>query len=1619
MKTVVPFYFKMLYVSFFIFYFSTSVAQPFCDEICQTNFSCGSLAVSGGLCPGSPSSFCEGDTICVENNSITASFDWWLVWWADGSCDSFPNTTTVAYHVYNIVEDTCLVDITGLNWPITIKNIKNCDLGHSLNCVTTWIKIKVNPVASFDEPQAICKDQEACFLNTTCLNADSASFKWYIDNNLVSQDSSLCYTFPTSGFYDVCLVATNECGSDTVCHSVYVIEIPIAHSIFSFATDSCLPSVVLLMDQSVDAFQVEWKVIEGDDYEFIVSNVTGLPDTTLILQGVDTFTIMHIAINPCGADTSFLVIPIYDVPDVSIVPPLATCDSIYIPEVTYSGSIDTAKWIVVNTTDSIYGLAPQFTLDVGTHTIVCEVTGPCGTAADSVTITVNGSANISFIPIEALCVNSNPVPLEVVSDVTGDPVPLSSGTLSGDTAFIQSGFFNPDLIGIFYFCFETANGLCPDSTCTTIEVIEGVEVDVGSPEEICINIDSFQITFSPNGGVWTGPGIIDSINGIFDPEAAGGGNHILAYEYEDVAGCVSYKTKEITVIGLPSISANNTSICQTDLSTDIADLANFTFPSSDPNLSCFIDGAPDCIFTPDQLDTGSYEIIFRYTVISGCSISDTVSLDITELVQVTAPADTTVCSAQMLMLNGTPSSCAIWLPNPFISTGGEVYTDQFIGSQTFTIGCNFNTVCSTTDDVTVTVVNGSEVNLLEDWICQTQFTYTLPEGIPSDGTWFGDELNGNVVNVSLLDVGSYVYEYTVSYLPDICETSTFILHVEPSPVAAFTNPVIGCVGVGIQFNNMSMGASQYFWDFGNDSTSTDYNPVLIFDEPGLYTITLEARTVHPFSNDVLCIETATDEIYILESPQNVAIEASSLMGCGPLPVTFNISLNDDENMNYQWCIINKDTIDGPDPDTIIFEQIGTDTTFYDIILKGWNDCDTLYDFVQVAVLPIPHAEIGLQFDEPCSGGEMILNNLSLGNPENNIWIITNITLPTQPDTFTNFNPPSVTVFAPDSAEATVVVQLITSNECGSDMATDTIIVAPSPIVAKMSYEDEQVCVGDLFQAVDISTPGTDPKWDVIQSDQTAFTFFGDTLNFIPTVPGLFTVIVYAYGCGFDSDTVVFEAMPLPEIEVAYDPEVSCEGEPVHFEVTSAGNGLILYYGDMEFTNLHISDHLYTEGNTYSILAIVESPFGCQSEWTGSITIEDGPSDLAVSFTDSICVGTLVEFEGQGTNVQSWEWTFCEACNRTGQMVSYTFDTSGIFNVALVGATDLGCRDTVETPFYVRVSPQAIIDVEIITNCTPAELILHNLSLNETGVDWETSSGQLSLGDDPAVMVDEPGQLDIQLIATNGAICYDTASVTVPIVETPTFTVIQTPNCTNEQGAMVSVETEETNFVTLFGADYEEEGNYYQQVPPGVYLVEVMSNNGCVAEEELIVTPTQELFIQLEQNHFSIDMGEEAQLKVISNLSGVSYVWSPTADLNNPSIPNPIARPFVSTFYAVAVTDGKGCVKYDTAYVEVNINREDNIFIPNTFTPNNDGPNDIFRIRSLNPGLANINSFEIFDRFGEKVYEAYDCEPETATCGWDGSFRYQKAEMGLYIWMAELEFVDGVTLRRRGGVTLLR
>jgi gliding motility-associated-like protein len=149
---------------------------------------------------------------------------------------------------------------------------------------------------------------------------------------------------------------------------------------------------------------------------------------------------------------------------------------------------------------------------------------------------------------------------------------------------------------------------------------------------------------------------------------------------------------------------------------------------------------------------------------------------------------------------------------------------------------------------------------------------------------------------------------------------------------------------------------------------------------------------------------------------------------------------------------------------------------------------------------------------------------------------------------------------------------------------------------------------------------------------------------------------------------------------------------------------------------------------------------------------------------------------------------------------------------------------------------------------------------------------------------------------------------------------------------------------------------------------------------------------------------------LSATGGSNYLWSPAGSLNNPFIQSPLATLYTDTYFTVVVSDATGCKKTDDIFVKVY--KGPTYYVPNSFTPNGDNLNDIFR--PLAVGITGTEYFRVFNRYGQLIYQTNKWMQ-----GWDGTYKGQKAPTGNYVWMIKGQAYTGAVIQMKGSVILLR
>jgi gliding motility-associated-like protein len=145
------------------------------------------------------------------------------------------------------------------------------------------------------------------------------------------------------------------------------------------------------------------------------------------------------------------------------------------------------------------------------------------------------------------------------------------------------------------------------------------------------------------------------------------------------------------------------------------------------------------------------------------------------------------------------------------------------------------------------------------------------------------------------------------------------------------------------------------------------------------------------------------------------------------------------------------------------------------------------------------------------------------------------------------------------------------------------------------------------------------------------------------------------------------------------------------------------------------------------------------------------------------------------------------------------------------------------------------------------------------------------------------------------------------------------------------------------------------------------------------------------------------------------VWTPQGVVPCDTCQEQWIFPFIETTFSITV-DENGCT--DSDQVTVSVSKDRPVYVPNAFSPNNDGNNDIFYIFS-GSSVANIRSFLVFNRWGETVWQYYNFQPNDPAFGWDGTHRGKFMDPAVFTWFAEVEFIDGRVIMYEGDVTLMR
>ncbi len=309
-----------------------------------------------------------------------------------------------------------------------------------------------------------------------------------------------------------------------------------------------------------------------------------------------------------------------------------------------------------------------------------------------------------------------------------------------------------------------------------------------------------------------------------------------------------------------------------------------------------------------------------------------------------------------------------------------------------------------------------------------------------------------------------------------------------------------------------------------------------------------------------------------------------------------------------------------------------------------------------------------------------------------------------------------------------------------------------------------------------------------------------------------------------------------------------------------------------------------------------------------------------------------------------------------------------------------------------------------------------------GVQYAWSLNGAPAGTAYTLDVAAPGTYTLSV--TNAAGCTDTDLVTVTQdAEVPmAFAISKTDvHCYGEKNGRIVVDSIVSShppvMVALNHGAYGAQTEFYP-LEAGAYTVSLLDANGCEWEAAPItITQPQQLTVELGDD-LTVILGEQAivQADISVPLTALdTIIWTPLLDTLNAGTDLQQFVPLTPQKISIVVVDSNGCTVNDR--VNLYLKKLRNVYIPNIIDPQS-GLNTALMVYG-GPDVAEIESFQIFDRWGDKVFAAEHFPANDQTVRWEGKFNGENVLPGVYVYCAVVRFIDEEKLVFKGDVTVFR
>lgn len=1264
-----------------------------------------------------------------------------------------------------------------------------------------------------------------------------------------------------------------------------------------------------------------------------------------------------------------------------------------------------------------------------TYTVIGADAAGC-TAEDQVTVNVVAPAAISTSGDATLCIGDTTT-LSASGGVAYSWTP--TGSLSGATTANPTAF--PTSTTTYSLTVEDGNG-CFIDTSLTITIAPLPTINAGADVSICFG-DTTQLSASGgNTYNWSPAGSLSNPN-IANPLAYPTANTTYTVVGTDVNGCSNVDSVNVVVNTLANGTfSSDTAICIGESVTLSA--SGFSQYQWKPGNSLSCTNCATTVATP----TGTTNYTVVVTDQNGCTDSGTVRVTVNQLPVVVMGSDQTICVGDSARISANISNAQGYSWAPGASLSDPNIRDPWAKpttTTTYTVTATDNNGCSNTNTVTVNVnplptitTSFSSITICEGDTAQLSasggVSYSWSPGATLSCTNCPDPIaspllntvytvevtdaNGCVnrdsvtVNVNVLQPGNFIADTAIcigesvtlfangftsyNWFPNVNLSCTTC----PSPVATPTTTTTyfaavedanGCkdtgsveitvnplptptvsvgddsICIGSATNLVASGGVQYDW-----SPTTGLSDPQIANPIASPTVTTNYVVTVTDVNG--CQNTAAQNITVLPLP-TVGVSSASPYVCK----YDSTQLNATGGVAYQWspgASLTCTTCPNPEAFPLV-------TTMYTVEVTDQYGCvneDSIEILVNSAAGNIsPDTAI-------CIGGAA---NLQIGGGVSYLWY---------PGTDLSCTACPNPVATPTST-ITYNVEVTDANGC-RDTADVTVTVNPLPIVN--AGQDVTICENDDTQLNAVSPTATSFNW--LPTVGLSNPNIANPIASPPTTTTYVVTVEDANTCQ-NTDDVTVTVNQRPNTNAGNDVAI-CQGDTTALQATGAVSYVWSPAAGLSCVNCPGPLANPTSTTTYTVVGTAAN--GCTQEDEVTVTVNSLPT-ISVTPSSTICIGDDIQLLASGGVSYQWLPATDLSCTNCPNPIA-TPDTTITYTVTAFNAA--GCFDVDSTT--ITVASPAAVTVSADTTVCPDETVQLNASGGVT-YNWNPTNNDMVGANTatPTLTVTENQVYTLTVIDVNGCEIIETVDIGVFVPAEPMATGTDTI-CFGE-----SVVLGASNGVTYSWSPDNSVSDPTIADPTAtpdvttIYTIEIIDANGCPNSDEVKVT-----VIQLP----NVDAGPDISLysssrAVLEATGAVSYVWSPNIWIQDTSSARTFIYPEDSITYYVVGTDAFGCQNLDS--VNVFVLPSPKYFVPNAFTPNGDGQNDLFRISYYENFV--LETLQVFNRWGQLVFSTEDI-----TQAWDGRApNGDPLPTGAYIYIINGTDEIGAPLYRQGNVTLMR